>query len=49
MINFEIIRLAKPTAGGKEIGDMVTETAIIRVLLNGHQLNTVITQLHYSI
>ena len=42
---FEFIRRTEATAGRKEIRYMVSEGAVIRVLLDSHDLHAVITQL----
>lgn len=41
---FELIWCAKTTAWRKEITDMITETTVIRMLLDGHQLQGVVAQ-----
>ena len=38
----QVLRLAEPAGGGKEIGNLVSEASVIRMLHNGHQLNGVV-------
>ena len=41
---FELFGRAKSGAQGKEIGDLVAEGAVVRVLLQGHDLDGIVTQ-----
>ena len=45
---FEILRRTEAVAGGKERGNMVTEGAVVRVLLHSHDLHGVVTQRGYT-
>ena len=40
----ELIRRSAATAGGKEIGHVVSEAPVIGMLLNGHDLDGIVTE-----
>src|SRR5574344_1210074 len=44
----ELLRGSETAAQCEEIGNLVTETAVVRVLLKGHYLNHIVAQPDYS-
>ena len=44
----EFIGCAESAGGCKEVGDVIAETAVVGMLLNGHHLNAVVAVAGYA-